>query len=1027
MTGKTKMDYEWLGDTAVFNVNREPAHSSHRFAKTLAELEGENSWEKLLNGTWKMFYSKNPSMRPGGFEKPGVDISAFDDVKVPLSIEMQGYGAPAYFNVIYPWDGYEELKRGEVPQEFNPTSSYVKEFYLDPAWKGQNIYVSFKGVESGMALWMNGTFVGYSEDSFTPHDFDITKLVKFDEKNYMAVQVYRFTSSSWLEDQDFFRFSGIFRDVVLYTTPKVHVSDLFVKALPDETYENGTLSLELKLTGCETADVRGTLTLDGEVKKEFKIDGALNKDGIIKKKVKINDIKLWSAEAPVLYKLILEVRNEKGTVTEFVSERVGFREFKLEDGILKFNGKRIVFNGVNRHEMSCLTGRTVSYEDTRNDIINMKRNNINAIRTCHYPDQTFLYELCDEFGLYVIDECNLETHGTWATTGRPTKDTLPGSTPKWRDVVLDRARSMQERDKNHACILFWSCGNESCGGKNIWLMSQQFKKRDDTRLVHYEGICHERTYNDTSDVESQMYTKPLDIERFLEKHPEKPFVLCEYMHAMGNSLGNMDEYTDRFHSIEKLQGGFIWDYIDQGFVKKNRFGEDFIGYGSDFGDPLNDYNFCGDGICFADRTNSPKMQEVKHNYQNIRIDVSGTTATITNYSLFTNTDEYDCLITLERNGEVIKAKSEIVSVEPGKKAKIELFEKQKEQGEYVTTVSFRLSNATAWAEEGHEVAFGQGSYTVSTKCAGLDMLEEKLVKLGAPVDGCGELLKNEPLSVVEGDYNMTAGGSGFLYEFTKCGKGFISMKTNGRELFDLEPKPNFWRAPTDNDRGNRLPLRSALWKTASLYSGIRDVKTEKKNGAYKVTCTYVAAGLDDAGLAAEYLTMPDGVIKVSLDYKPGSKQLPDLPEFGMLFTLPAELENVRYYGLGPDENMCDRNKGAKLGKHEFRVSENFTPYLMPQECGNRTGVRYAEVLDDKGQGVLIAGNDLEVSVLHFDPHQVESAKHMYELPRACHTFVRVNLKQTGVGGDDSWGAPTHEPYLVHADKPLHLEFYIKGI
>ncbi len=1019
-----EMNYAWLSDPTVFNVNRELPHSSHRYGKTFKLAHSKDTgWNIDLNGIWKMHYAKNLTLIPKGFEKPGFDASGFDEVTVPLSIQMQGYGAPAYFNVIYPWDGLEKFKRGDIPQEFNPVASYLKDFYVDPAWKGQKIYVKFEGVESGMALWVNGKFIGYSEDSFTHHEFDITSAVKLNERNILAVQVYRFTSSSWLEDQDFFRFSGIFRNVSLFTVPKVHVRDMFVKAIPDDSLKNGILDMELTLTGTEECDIKAVLKFADETVKEFDIKGAL-KNGVIKKKVNIKDIKLWSAEYPNLYELILYVHSKKNEVSETVVERIGFRKFEISEGILKLNGKRIVFNGVNRHEMNCLTGRTVSHEDTRNDLINMKRNNINAIRTCHYPDQTFLYELADELGFYVIDECNLETHGTWPK-GYPDKDTLPGSTTKWKDVVLDRARSMQERDKNHACILFWSCGNESCGGKNIYLMSQQFKKRDDTRLVHYEGLCHERTYNDTSDVESQMYTKAWDVEKFVKEHPEKPFILCEYMHAMGNSLGNMDEYTDRFHSIDRFQGGFIWDYIDQGFLKKNRYGEEFIGYGSDFGDPLNDYNFCGDGICFANRTNSPKMQEVKYNYQNIKIEVAKTSAKLTNYHLFTDLDEYDCIMTLAKDGKIIEEKSGVISLAPGKSKKIECFPMQEEPGEYVTTVSFRLSTGTAWADEGHEVAFGQGSYTVDSACPGLLMMEDKLCEKGL-VNGFTERNEKNGIKVVEGDYNMTVSGHAFEYMFTRCGKGFISMKAAGREMFDLEPKPNFWRAPTDNDMGARTPLTSCVWKTASLYNGVPKVETSNKNGKYTVKCDYLAAGLDKCKLTVTYETDHRGIIKVDMDYKPEGN-MPIMPEFGMLFTIPADYKHVKYYGLGPEENMIDRRNGAKLGIHSFDVDKNMTPYLMPQECGNRTGVRYAEVVDDRGHGLLIAGNDIEVSVLPYDPHQIEEAKHLYELPKQFHTILRVNLRQMGVGGDDTWGAPVHDKYRIDGSKPLHFTFYMTGI
>ena len=998
-----EMDYRWLSDPTVFNVNRVEAHSSHEF----------NGCFKSLNGIWKMHYAKNISLAPADFWKEDFDLTGFDDVTVPLSIQMQGYGKPAYNNVMYPWDGHESVKSGDVPKKFNPTASYVKEFVPDDAMKGQRVYVSFRGAESGMALWVNGKFIGYSEDSFTPHDFNITKEIEFGKVNRLAVQVYRFTSSSWLEDQDFFRFSGLFRDVVLYSVPNIHVFDIFAKGRLEKDNTSGVLDLEFTLDTLrfEKGNAEIVLSsLEGEVLRKS-IPVAKGKNLV---EYKVGEVQPWSAEVPNLYALTIIITDEKGRETEIAKQNIGFRRFELEKGILKLNGKRIILNGVNRHEMSCDTGRTVSYEDTERDIINMKRHNINAIRTCHYPDQTFLYDLCDKYGLYVIDECNLETHGTWATTGRPNENTLPGSTETWKDVCLDRAASMQERDKNHPCILFWSCGNESCGGKNIWLMSQRFKKRDDTRLVHYEGICHERTYNDTSDVESQMYTKPWDIKKFLEENPEKPFVCCEYMHAMGNSLGAMDEYTDMTHEIERYQGGFIWDYIDQAFRKKNRYGEEFMGYGGDFDDRPNDYNFCGDGIVFADRTNSPKMQEVKYCYQNIGISFEKNDAVVKNYYLFTDLREFDCTLILNRNGVEVLREGRNVKAKPGETVKVPLFDRKSEifetSGEYTVTVSFTLREDTDWAESGYEIAFGQTVFAAKTENAGLDLMLEKREK---PARG---------LEIVDCDYNYTFRGENFEYIFSKGMGGFISMRVNGRELFDLAPKPNFWRAPTDNDNGNRMVLRMGQWELSSRYNAVTGFEADGN----KVTCKHLLGGFKDVFLQTTYTVSDDGRVKIEMDL-PAIENGQDMPVFGMMFSLPADYGNVRYYGEGPDECMIDRRRGAKLGIYEFKADENFTPYLMPQECGNRTGVRFASVTDDKGHGIMLASSDMELSVLPYTPFEIENALHIHELPDIHRTIVRANLIQMGVGGDDSWGATTHEQYTVKSDKPLHFEFTIAGI
>ncbi len=999
-----EMDYNWLSDPTVFSVNRVEAHSSHDFSGSF----------KSLNGSWKMHYAKNLSMAPAEFCREDFDLTGFDDVTVPLSIQMQGYGSPAYNNFMYPWDGHENIKNGEVPKMFNPTASYVKEFVIDEDMKGQRIFISFCGAESGMALWLNGKFIGYSEDSFTPHDFELTDVIKADGVNRLAVQVYRFTSSSWLEDQDFFRFSGLFRDVVLYSTPKLHVFDMFAKGRLEKDNVTGTLDLEFTVEAADNKKANAEIILssfEDEILRE-KISVTNGKNCI---KYTVGEVLPWSAEAPNLYELQIILTDENGEEVESAAQSIGFRRFELENGILKLNGKRIIFNGVNRHEMSCETGRTVSYEDTERDIINMKRHNINAIRTCHYPDQTFVYDLCDKYGIYVIDECNLETHGTWSVTGKPDENTLPGSTETWKDVCLDRAKSLQERDKNHACVLFWSCGNESCGGKNIWLMSQLFKKRDDTRLVHYEGISHDRTYNDTSDVESQMYTKPWDIKKFLEENPEKPFICCEYMHAMGNSLGAMDEYTDMTHEVDRYQGGFIWDYIDQAFRKKNRYGEDFMGYGGDFDDRPNDYNFCGDGIVFADRSNSPKMQDVKKLYQNIGVFFENDRAVIKNYYLFTDLRDFDCTVILDRNGEEITRESRNIVCAPGESVELPLFDRNSdllfgEEGEYAVTVSFTLREDTDWAESGYEIAFGQDVFTVGTENPGLDMMKERRE---VPV---------RKLQVIDCDYNYTFRGENFEYIFSKRQGGFLSMRVNGKEMFDLQPKPNFWRAPTDNDMGNMMVLRMGQWELSSRYNAVVDFKAEDN----KVIFTHLLGGHKDLYMNTSYTVFDDGSVKIEMDF-PGVENGQDMPAFGMMFTLPADYENVRYYGEGPDECMIDRRSGAKLGFYEFKASENFTPYLMPQECGNRTGVRLAKVTDERGHGIMLASKNMELSVLPYTPFEIENALHIHELPDIHHTVIRANLIQMGVGGDDSWGAKTHEQYTVKSDKPMHFEFYIAGI
>ena len=700
-----KFDYSLVKDPQYFCDGRMEAHSDHMYYRSEEEREDEEtSYRHSLNGLWKFHYARNYASTVAGFEEDAYSCKDWEDIYVPAHIQMEGYDVPQYANVQYPWEGHEELHPGQIPERFNPVGSYVKYFHVPENMKGKRVFISFQGAESGLALWLNGTFVGYSEDSFTPSEFELTEYLKEGE-NKLAAQVFKWTASSWCEDQDFFRFSGIYRDVYLYTVPEVHVYDLKIRAIPDETLKKASLEIVTKTWG------KGKLKLILSRKGEILLQDEKALDGEDTCTWEILNPLLWSAEEPNLYDLDMEVYDENGMLQEIIPEKVGFRRFEMKDGIMTLNGKRIVFKGVNRHEFSSVTGRHVSREELIQDIVTMKQNNINAIRTCHYPDASPIYRLCDEYGLYMIAENNLESHGSWDVaelTGDYT-DIVPHNKPEWLGMMLDRVNSMYQRDKNHPAILIWSCGNESFGGKDIFEMSEFYRKNDPTRLVHYEGLFHDRSYNATSDMESQMYPSVEAIKEFLAKDDSKPFICCEYTHAMGNSCGAMHKYTDLTDTEPKYQGGFIWDYIDQSIYKKDRYGKEFQAYGGDFGERPTDYNFSGNGIAYGgDRTPSPKMQEVKFNYQNITAEVTENAVKVINKNLFVNTDTFRCEVTLAKNGHVLCTETLETSVEPLSEKTYALpFGKQQRAGEYTVTVSFLLREKTLWAEAGHEVAFGQ--------------------------------------------------------------------------------------------------------------------------------------------------------------------------------------------------------------------------------------------------------------------------------------------------------------------------------
>lgn len=1022
-----------IHDPKFFKENCMAAHSDHiSYADEKEAEEKKSSFRLPLDGIWKFHYAKNYAQAVTGFEAEDFDCKCWDDIRVPAHIQMEGYDIPQYVNIQYPWDGREDVWRDTVPSEFNPVASYVKYFTLPEGFMKNGLYVSFQGVESGFALWLNGQYVGYSEDSFTPSEFDLTPYVKEGE-NKLAVQVFKWTSSSWCEDQDFYRFSGIFRSVYLYTMSKVHVYDLKVQPVLDETLINADLLVTMQMRGIGRARFTLTGSKDYSVLEEKEqqvifFEELPVSEGEVHFEKQVNKPELWSAEIPNLYTLTIECFDTEGERSEVIRQKIGFRRFEMKDGIMTLNGKRIVFKGVNRHEFSSISGRAVTKEEVLKDIVTMKQNNINAIRTCHYPDASIIYDLCDEYGLYMIAENNLESHGSWdaAMHGSVPKDTIvPGDNMDWEPMMLDRVNSCYQRDKNHPAVLIWSVGNESYGGKVIFNMSEKFRALDPYRLVHYEGIFHDRRYEATSDMESQMYTSVENVKKFLAEHKEKPFIMCEYTHAMGNSCGAMHKYTDLTDTEPRYQGGFIWDYIDQSILKKDRYGKDFQAYGGDFLERPTDYNFSGNGICYGgDRDPSPKMQEVKFNYQNISVlfEKDGK-FTVVNKNLFAGTDQFRCVAVLQKNGVVIKKQEIKTAVPPLSSSDYEIpfavlradgqdQKKEEPDVEYALTVSFLLKEDRSWADAGHEVAFGQKVYKKST----VFHASQKTIR------------------VVHGKVNIGVKGEDFDCLFSMLNGGLVSYRYAGKEMIEKIPMPNFWRAPVDNDNGSMAPARYAQWKIASMYISHRNggmfdnvpTKVEEKDNTVKITYTYFMPTTPSSKCEVSYTVFGDGTIETKLMYDP-VEGLPDMPEFGMMFQFDADYDNLTWYGMGPDETYADRRHGAKLGIYSNKVADNMAKYLVPQECGNKVGVRYARLVDAKGRGILFEGDELSFSALPYTPHELENAAHVYELPQVHHTIVRVAMAQMGVGGDDSWGSWVHPEYHIDETKPLEFTFRFRGI
>lgn len=1026
----SNFDSNIIKNPEIFEQNRLAAHSDHVCYKNeLEKIKGKSSLRYDMNGLWKFAYAKNQSLAPCGFEAADYDCKGWDEIRVPAHIQMEGYDVPIYTNTTYPWEADEFIKPGEVPEIFNPVASYVKYFTIPENMKNKRVCISFQGVESGFALWLNGHYVGYSEDTFDPSDFELTDYI-VEGENKLAVRVWKWTSSSWCEDQDFYRFSGIFRDVFLYAVPCAHVKDLSVVPTLNDTFDEGTLSVSIKADGDGIASVKLYELGDLSVEKydrakllleEFDIE--LRNKEICEGSCNVKNPLLWSAEKPNLYEVKIIVKDTHGNETEFISQLAGFRRFEMVDGLMKLNGKRIVFKGVNRHEFSSITGRVPNRDEVIKDIVTMKKNNINAIRTSHYPDDSMLYKLCDIYGIYMIAENNLESHGTWEAYNKGYVDldfVVPKDKPQWREMMLDRANSCYQRDKNHPAILIWSCGNESFGGKTIYEMSQLFRQLDKHRLVHYEGVFSDRSYNDTSDMESQMYTPAAGIEKFLAEHPEKPFICCEYTHAMGNSCGAMHKYTELTDREPRYQGGFIWDYIDQSIYKKDRYGKWFLTYGGDFGDRPTDGDFSGNGICYGgEREASPKMQEVKFNYQNISVDFdSDYIFTVTNKNLFVNTSVFDAFAILLADGNEVYRTRLQISVPPMDRASYEVPVTLKNsmidvEKEYCIVVSFVLKENTIWEKAGYEIAFGQ-----------------HMIKKPVSEYSC-----DKSVELVVGNGNILVRGENFKALFSRMNLGMVSYVYGGVEMLpNTIPLPNFWRTPTNNDSGNMMPQRYAQWKIASMYVTTRQdqrfadtsPRVEKNDNNIAITYTYFMPTTPQSSCEVTYRVFGDGTIETTLSYDP-VKELGDMPEFGIMFKLDADYDTVKWYGLGPQETYEDRQHGGKYGVYENKVADNIAEYLVPQESGNKCRVRYAKVMDKKGRGMMFFGDELSFSALPYTPHELENAAHHFELPPVHYTVVRVAKKQMGVGGDDSWGAHTHPEYLLDASEKMEFTFCFRGI
>ena len=990
-----------LSDPTVFNIGRMPPCSDHDFYASGEEASmGVSSRVRSLNGLWKAHFALRPSDAPDSLLADGASDEGLRDIRIPCEFQLENpsWDPPHYVNVQYPWDGLEALVPPQVSEEYNPTVTCVRTFALTRQdLKAGRIVICFGAAEAALALWINGQFAGYSEDSFTPHRFDITSLVREGE-NRVAARVFKRCTGSWMEDQDFWRFSGIHRDVTLEFHGAAHLRDVFVhtplrddfafaRAQAECAFDRPRGKVECVLTAPDgreaarqTLDAAESLVFSFDVEKPF----------------------LWNAETPHLYAFTF-ILSDGDEVMEVCRTEFGIRRFEMKDRVMLLNGRRIVFHGVNRHEFDCDHGRCVPESVLMKDIRDMKAMNVNAVRTCHYPNDPRFYRMCDRFGLYVIDETNIETHGTWARRPFDNDRVVPGDREEWLGAVLDRGASMLERDKNHPCVLLWSCGNESFGGRDLWELSEYFRTRDPSRLVHYEGVANDRRYPDTTDVYSRMYFKVKDIEDYLNSDPPKPFINCEYTHAMGNSCGGMHLYRELEDKYPMYQGGFIWDYVDQALRVRGPGCASRLCCGGDFGDRPNDSYFNTNGILLGDRTHTPKVQEVRHVFRYAFIEPEEGGVRVTNKRFFTSLDDCEIRWEMLLDGESVRGGVlEIPRLLPDESTFLPLDTAlPAESGEVMLTARMVLKNDAPAMDRGACLSEGW-------VC---------LRKRGVPE----ALPSSAPL--IRGDSNTGVRLGTLRALFSRS---ITSLKdAEGREMLLSAPQLSLFRAPTDNDVGNRYALAQGVWHMASRYSAVSGPFVNEDG---EIAFDYSGAALGDKKLRLTFLPTKDSRLLVTLDF-PGVPDRCDLPALGLSLELDPRLKNVSYYGFGPEESYIDRRTGAMPGLWRFNADEGHTRYCHPQESGSRFGVRVLTVTDDRGRGVKVEAleDPLEISVTRYLPEELMVRRHPEDLGVPTHTILDVAAFRRGVGGDDSWGAPVLPQYTYPSDKPYRLRFLISGI
>jgi len=986
-----------------------PHSSFYRMINNVAGPENKSSNRLILNGSWKFNWVRKPAERPVDFFTTTYNDSSWKQIDVPSNWELKGFGVPIYTDVEYPFPSDPPY----IPMDYNPVGSYRKAFDIPSNWDNNNIFIHLGGVRSAYFIWLNGELLGYVQDSKTPAEFNISSFVRKDTTNILALEVYRWSDGSYLEGQDYWKISGIERDVFLYTTNETYIYDVFARSDLDTEYKNGIFELDISIAGInkdftthvevkDSYNGRPVFNYTSENKEEFN-DGYIQIDI---EDVEVQMVKKWSAETPNLYNVLIYLTDNKGKLLDKINFNTGFRKIEIHDKQLHINGQAVTIRGVNRHEHDKINGRVITTESMIEDIKLMKQFNINAVRCSHYPNRPEWYSLCNRYGLYVIDEANIEAHGSDPYN----PDKTLADKPEWNHAFMQRTIDMVERDKNHPSIIGWSLGNETGYGQNFVDTYNWIKKRDSSRPVQ----CEDAGKSGLTDIYCPMYKKIEFIEEFATTGDSRPLILCEYAHAMGNSVGNLIDYWDTFDKHPNLQGGFIWDWVDQTFLKYDESGNPYWAYGGDLGESgvPNDSNFCANGLVRADRSLNPHIWEVKKVYQPIRfsaVDVKDGVINIRNDYDFTNLRNFIFSYELMSDGKIIyQNEFPTIELEPHK-SRIVILDlppiNPQPLTEYFIKIIAKTRHKKGLIPKDHIVAWEQFQlpiYRDSSDSSGNEIHEVQLLE--------------------END-NWVIKGDRFHLSLNKQSGAIQSYNFKGQKIFQRWPELNLWRPPVDNDLGNGMPGRCKIWKGISKQSILEKIEIEKiKNHVVQLEYSYFH-DTTETKYVIKYKVFGDGRINIDLAIDPGPGDLPELPRFGIQLILPSDYDSITWFGRGPHESYWDRKTGAPIDLYSGTVWEQYTPYVRPQENGNKSDVRWMALYDKTGIGLIAVGNPIiSTSVQQFHQEDLEPPgidepqKHINDvLPKNVITW-NIDYKQMGVGGDNSWGARTHKKYTLPPNK-----------